>query len=134
MQQASWKIINAKNIKHLGTAESCTGWLYIAHLITSIPGSSSYFKGGVVSYANEVKENLLHVNEQTIATLGAVSEETVREMVKGTLGLLNTDYVIATSGIMGPDGGSAEKPVGTAYWAAVGQPRKNYYTKILFPV
>ncbi|HEX4375086.1 MAG TPA: CinA family nicotinamide mononucleotide deamidase-related protein, partial [Puia sp.] len=116
MQEALGKLLKEKN-KTVSTAESCTGG-YIAHLITSVPGSSAYFKGSVVSYANEIKEDLLHVNENTIASVGAVSEETVREMVKGALALLKTDYAIATSGIMGPDGGSAEKPVGTA-WVAV---------------
>ena len=129
MQEAVGKLLKEKN-KTVSTAESCTGG-YIAHLITSIAGSSAYFKGSVVSYANEIKENLLHVNENTIATVGAVSEETVREMVKGALALLNTDYVIATSGIMGPDGGSAEKPVGTA-WVAVGNTQKTIAQKFYF--
>ena len=104
--------------KTLGTAESCTGG-YIAHLITSIPGSSHYFNGSVVSYSNEIKEKVLQVPADTIQRNGAVSEETVREMVKGALELLQTDFVVATSGIMGPDGGSPEKPVGTV-WIAVG--------------
>lgn len=102
----------------LGTAESCTGG-YIAHLITSIPGSSAYFKGSVVSYANAVKEQLLHVPHDIIASNGAVSEATVRAMVAGALDALDCDYALATSGIMGPGGGSEEKPVGTV-WIAVG--------------
>ena len=102
----------------LGTAESCTGG-YIAHLITSIPGSSHYFKGSVVSYANEVKTSLLHVAPDILASDGAVSQATVEAMVRGALSQLDTDYVIATSGIMGPDGGTPEKPVGTV-WIAVG--------------
>ncbi|HSZ85363.1 MAG TPA: competence/damage-inducible protein A [Puia sp.] len=129
MQEAVGKLLKEKN-QTVSTAESCTGG-YIAHLITSIAGSSAYFKGSVVSYSNEIKEDLLHVNEQTIATVGAVSEETVREMVKGALALLNTDYVIATSGIMGPDGGTAEKPVGTA-WVAVGNNEKTIAQKFYF--
>jgi len=104
--------------KTMGTAESCTGG-YIAHLVTSIPGSSAYFKGTVVSYANELKENILSVSHDVLQTYGAVSEETVIAMVKGALKVLNVDYVLATSGIMGPDGGSVEKPVGTV-WIAVG--------------
>ena len=104
--------------KTLGTAESCTGG-YIAHLITSIPGSSHYFNGAVVSYSNEIKEKVLQVPADTLQRFGAVSEETVREMVKGALEVLHTDFVVATSGIMGPDGGSPEKPVGTV-WIAVG--------------
>ncbi len=106
----------------LCTAESCTGG-YIAHLITSIPGSSVYFKGSVVSYADEVKINVLKVNAGTIEHHGAVSEETVRELTAGALNLLQTDYTIAVSGIMGPDGGTPEKPVGTV-WIAVGDRNK----------
>jgi nicotinamide-nucleotide amidase len=103
--------------KTLSTAESCTGG-YIAHLLTKHAGSSAYFMGSVVSYANSAKEKLLNVNPQTLETTGAVSEETVREMVMGALDALQTDYAIAVSGIMGPDGGSTEKPVGTV-WIAV---------------
>lgn len=95
----------------------------MAHLITSIPGSSAYFKGAIVSYANEVKEKMLQVSPTTLATVGAVSEETVIQMVKGALQQINTDYAIATSGIMGPAGGTAEKPVGTV-WMAVGNEQK----------
>ncbi|MDO6432288.1 competence/damage-inducible protein A [Flavitalea sp. BT771] len=116
LQEALGKVLKARG-RTVGTAESCTGG-YIAHLITSIPGSSQYFKGSVVSYANEVKQQILGVSAATLETAGAVSEETVREMAAGALAALDTDYVVVTSGIMGPDGGSAEKPVGTA-WVAV---------------
>ena len=102
----------------LATAESCTGG-YIAHLITSISGSSEYFKGSVVSYANEVKENVLKVSHETLVQEGAVSEQTVKQMVQGALLTLNTDFALATSGIMGPGGGSEAKPVGTV-WVAAG--------------
>ena len=115
------QILKAKN-KTMATAESCTGG-YIAHLITSIPGSSAYYKGSVVSYANEVKENVLNVSSETLNIAGAVSEETVTQMVKGVIQKLNVDYAVATSGIMGPDGGSPEKPVGTI-WLAVGNKNK----------
>ncbi len=117
LEKVVGKLLSAKN-KTLSTAESCTGG-YIAHLITSHPGSSNYFKGSVVSYDNEVKENVLHVSNKTLKTFGAVSEETVKEMVRGGLEVLQSDYVIAVSGIMGPAGGSTEKPVGTV-WIAVG--------------
>jgi nicotinamide-nucleotide amidase len=110
------KILKSRN-QTMGTAESCTGG-YIAHLITSIPGSSAYYKGTVVSYANEIKENLLGVPHETLSQNGAVSEETVREMARGAVKRLSVDYVVATSGIMGPDGGSDQKPVGTV-WIAV---------------
>jgi nicotinamide-nucleotide amidase len=117
MQEALGRLLKTRG-KTLGTAESCTGG-YIAHLITSIAGSSTYYKGSVVSYANEVKMQSLGVSPDTLSAHGAVSEATVREMVTGALAGLDTDYVIATSGIMGPDGGSPEKPVGTV-WIAVG--------------
>lgn len=121
------KILKAKS-KTMGTAESCTGG-YIAHLITSIAGSSAYFKGSVVSYANEVKENMLNVSHDTLVSKGAVSQETVTEMVKGALEKLKVDYALATSGIMGPDGGSEEKPVGTV-WIAVGNKDKTETLKL----
>ena len=101
----------------LSTAESCTGG-GIAALITSVPGSSSYFKGGIVAYSNEVKMNLLHVSPQTLEKYGAVSRETVIEMAKGAMEALKTECAVATSGIAGPGGGTLEKPVGTI-WIAV---------------
>ena len=104
----------------VATAESCTGG-NIAHLITSIPGSSNYFKGSVVAYANETKINVLQVNPQDIEHHGAVSREVVEQMATGVRTLLHTDYAVATSGIAGPDGGTAEKPVGTI-WIAVSGP------------
>lgn len=103
--------------KTLGTAESCTGG-YIAHLITTHAGSSDYFVGSVVSYDNKVKEGLLGVMPETLETHGAVSEAAVRQMASGALAKLGTDYAIAVSGIMGPGGGSDEKPVGTVWVAA----------------
>lgn len=102
----------------LSTAESCTGG-YVAHLITSIAGSSDYFTGSVVAYANEVKQQLLGVEPKTLLEHGAVSEATVREMVSGTLQLMKTDLAVSISGIAGPGGGTPEKPVGTI-WMAVG--------------
>jgi len=102
----------------LGAAESCTGG-YLSHMVTSVPGASSYFKGSVVSYDNSVKENLLGVKAKTLQAHGAVSQETVEEMVSGALRILECDVAIAISGICGPTGGSEEKPVGTV-WIAVG--------------
>ncbi len=102
----------------MGTAESCTGG-HIAHIITAVPGSSAYFKGSVVAYSNEIKMNLLHVEEQTLVDHGAVSEQTVAAMVAGALKTLNVDVAIAVSGVAGPGGGSEEKPVGMI-WVAVG--------------
>jgi nicotinamide-nucleotide amidase len=112
--------------KTVATAESCTGG-YIAHLITSVPGSSNYFKGSVVSYDNSIKKNILKVKDETLQTVGAVSEETVREMIHGVLNIMQTDYAIAVSGIMVPDGGTPDKPVGTV-WLAVGN-NENIETK-----
>ena len=129
IQEAIGRLLLSKG-KTLGTAESCTGG-YIAHLITSIPGSSRYFKGAVVSYANEIKTNLLHVGQETLDSNGAVSEATVREMVRGALSALDTDLAVATSGIMGPDGGTPEKPVGTV-WIAVGDHQQIIAQKMSF--
>lgn len=110
-------ILLAKQGKTVATAESCTGG-YVSHLITSIPGSSAYFAGGVVSYANSIKESVLRVDPDILNTYGAVSEETVRQMANSVKELMKTDYAIAISGIMGPGGGTEEKPVGTV-WIAV---------------
>jgi len=114
----------------LATAESCTGG-YIAHLITSIPGSSGYFKGSVVAYSNEVKENELDVNPESLLKFGAVSEPVVREMATNIRRRFNVDFAIATSGIAGPAGGTAEKPVGTV-WIAIATPTKVIAGKYLF--
>ncbi len=116
--------------KTVTTAESCTGG-YIAHLITSVAGSSEYFKGSVVSYDNSIKENILHVNNETLNAVGAVSEETVQQMITGILNVMKADYAVAVSGIMGPGGGSAEKPVGTV-WIAVGNHIKTETKKMNF--
>ncbi len=101
----------------LSTAESCTGG-NIAALLTSIPGSSAYFKGGVVAYANDVKNEILGVSIDTLRLYGAVSEETVVAMVKGAMKCMKSDCAVATSGIAGPGGGTVEKPVGTVWIAA----------------
>jgi len=112
----------AKTLKEskqtLGTAESCTGG-YIAHLITQNAGASLFFKGTIVAYDNDVKKSILKVADTTLRSEGAVSEATAKEMAKGVLEKLNTDFALATTGIMGPDGGTVEKPVGTV-WIAVG--------------
>ena len=102
----------------LGTAESCTGG-HLSHLITSLSGSSQYFTGGVIAYANEIKINQLKVKPSTLVDFGAVSEEVVREMVIGCINALDTDIAIAISGIAGPTGGTKSKPVGTI-WICVG--------------
>lgn len=101
----------------LATAESCTGG-NIAHQITSIAGSSEYYKGSIVSYSNEIKQDLLKVSETVLIEHGAVSEPVVRQMVTGVSELLGTDCAVATSGIAGPGGGTESKPVGTVWMAA----------------
>lgn len=101
----------------LGTAESCTGG-NIAHLITSLAGSSDIFKGGIVSYANEIKMNVLGVKSSDLDAYGAVSQPVVEQMARGAREVLSTDFAVATSGIAGPGGGSDDKPVGTV-WIAV---------------
>ncbi|MEO5644953.1 MAG: competence/damage-inducible protein A [Bacteroidia bacterium] len=106
-----------KENKTLATAESCTGGL-VAHMLTSVPGSSAYYKGSIVSYSYEVKTSELNVAGKTLEQFGAVSEETVKQMAIGVRERLNTDYSIAISGIAGPDGGTEDKPVGTV-WIAV---------------
>lgn len=100
----------------IALAESCTGGL-IAHRLTNVPGSSDYFIGGVVSYANEAKERVLGVSHQTLQEYGAVSEETAREMARGVRRLLQTDVALAVTGIAGPSGGTPGKPVGLTYIA-----------------
>ena len=114
----------------LSVAESCTGG-YIAHLITGVPGSSSYFKGGVVAYSNEVKVGLLGVDPQMLERYGAVSQPVVEQMALGAQRVLQTDYAIATSGIAGPMGGSEEKPVGTV-WMAWATPEGVFSKKFQF--
>ena len=101
----------------VATAESCTGG-NIAHRITQVPGSSAYFLGSVVSYANDVKARVLGVSRSDIANYGAVSKEVVEQMARGVADLMRSDCAIATSGITGPDGGTPLKPVGTV-WIAV---------------
>ena len=103
--------------RNLTLAESCTGG-YLAHLITTVPGSSAYFKGSIVSYSNEVKRQILNVREQNIKKQGAVSEPVVSDMAINTMDLFDADYSVAISGIAGPDGGTKEKPIGTV-WIAV---------------
>ena len=105
----------------IGTAESCTGGL-VGKTLTDLGGSSGYYQGGIISYANAVKEQILGVSPVTLATYGVVSEETAKEMVEGVFRVLRTDYAIATTGIAGPGGGSQEKPVGLVY-IGIGTPR-----------
>lgn len=113
----------------VGTAESCTGG-FLAHLITSIPGSSSYYQGSVISYSNEVKINELGVKSIDLLKYGAVSQQTVEQMAKGVKKKLKVDYALSTSGVAGPDGGTDEKPVGTV-WIALATPDGRVISKKL---
>jgi len=101
----------------ISTAESCTGGL-IAKFITDVPGSSDVFIGGVVSYSNEMKMKWLGVHPETLLNYGAVSEQTVREMLDGIMRVTGSDIAVAVSGIAGPTGGTPEKPVGTVFVGA----------------
>ena len=100
----------------LATAESCTGGL-VGHWVTSLPGSSRWYTGGVIAYANAVKRDVLGVSEQVLSEHGAVSQAVVEAMAKGVAGLLATEYSLAISGIAGPEGGTLHKPVGTVWLA-----------------
>ena len=116
IQKRLGKQLMAKGLT-VSTAESCTGG-GIAARLTSVAGSSAYVRGGIVSYQNDVKEELLGVNPDTIYKYGVVSEQTVVEMVKGAMKSLKTDCAIATTGIAGPGGEEPGKPVGTIWIAA----------------
>ncbi len=106
----------------IATAESCTGGL-LAFCFTKNAGASKAFMGGIISYANYVKENNLNVSAQKLKTFGAVSQEVVSDMLKGALEKFDTDIALATSGIAGPDGGSEAKPVGLVF---IGMQRFGY--------
>ena len=104
--------------KTVGTAESCTGGR-VAEAMIAVPGASAYFKGGIVCYTNEIKERLLSVDKQLLEEKSAVCEEVAQAMVKGAIKALNVDVAVATTGVAGPGGGTAENPVGTI-WIACG--------------
>ena len=106
--------------KTLALAESCSGG-YVSHLVTTVPGSSDYFQGSVVPYHNQFKENILGVKSETLASFGAVSEQTAMEMAEGVRRIFGSDFGLASTGIAGPDGGSEEKPVGTVWIACAGE-------------
>jgi nicotinamide-nucleotide amidase len=114
--------------KTVGTAESCTGGR-IAEAIISVPGASKYYKGGVISYINDVKENLLGVDHQLLEEKTAVCEEVAIAMVKGACKILNTDYAISATGLAGPTGGTKDIPVGTI-WLACGKPDRVVTVKV----
>ena len=114
----------------LATAESCTGG-NIAHLVTLKPGSSEYFRGAIVSYSNEVKVNVLGVNENDLMEFGAVSRQVALQMANGVRDLMDADYAVSTTGIAGPTGGSEEKPVGTV-WIGVSSANDSFGERFNF--
>ena len=111
----------------VATAESCTGG-YLAHLITSVPGSSAYYNGSALTYANEAKMSLLNVCSEDIERAGAVSEKVAIQMAHGARELLKTDFAVSTTGVAGPDGGTDEKPVGTV-WIGIAGPSRSFALK-----
>ncbi len=129
MAEVIGRLLKEQNNK-LAVAESCTGG-YISHQITSVSGSSEYYQGSLTTYSNEAKQNLLGVKPETLEKFGAVSEEVAREMAEGAKKALNAGYSVATTGIAGPTGGTAEKPVGTV-WIAVSGPQKTIAKKFVF--
>lgn len=114
--------------KTVALAESCTGG-FVAHALTAIPGSSAYFRGGIIPYHNDLKENVLLVNKNTLVEHGAVSEQTVKEMALNVRKLMKADYGLASSGVAGPGGGTLEKPVGTV-WIAVSDGEMTHTRKL----
>ena len=114
--------------KTVGTAESCTGGR-IAEAIMAVPGASKYFKGGIISYVNEIKESLLGVSAEVLEEKTAVCEEVAIQMVKGACKALNTDFAISATGFAGPTGGTKDIPVGTI-WLACGSPENQVTLKV----
>lgn len=129
LEEAVGILLNEKGLT-LATAESCTGG-NVARLITSVPGSSSYYTGSVIAYDNRIKIDVLHVDKELINNRGVVSREVVEQMARGVMSYYKTDTAIATSGIAGPDGGTKEKPVGTT-WICVTYGDKSYAKKYSF--
>lgn len=114
----------------LATAESCTGGL-VGHRLTSVPGSSDYYLGGVVAYSYDAKERVLGVRHDTLYDFGAVSAETALEMARGARRLLHTDLAVAVTGIAGPGGGTPDKPVGLVY-IALSSRRQDVYRRFVW--
>lgn len=119
LEEAVGLLLTSRN-ENIALAESCSGG-YISHLLTTIPGSSTYFQGAIVPYHNRFKNKLLKIENDTLETKGAVSEETVIQMSENVRHVFEADYGLASSGIAGPGGGWAEKPVGTVWIACASQ-------------
>lgn len=114
----------------LSVAESCTGGL-VGHLVTQVPGSSAYFRGGIIAYADEAKRDLLGVGSETLERHGAVSQQTALEMARGALRQLKSDLAVSVTGIAGPSGGGPEKPVGLT-WVGVASPQGERAEQFIF--
>ena len=130
LAQSIIKLLKENN-KKITTAESCTGGL-MAYFLTKESGASEVFDGGVVSYANAIKEAWLKVQKDSLDTYGAVSEAVVREMLEGALELSGADFSIATSGIAGPSGGSKSKPVGLVFIGVKSKEGKEIIERVVF--
>jgi nicotinamide-nucleotide amidase len=129
MEEVVGRLLKSKRLT-LCTAESCTGG-YLAHMITSVPGSSDYYTGSVIAYSNRIKQEFLGVSEKSLSDFGAVSEQVVKEMAEGARQRFNTDFAVSISGIAGPEGGSIDKPVGTV-WIAVASENHTITKKFMF--
>jgi len=129
LEQTVGALLREKRLT-LAVAESCTGGL-IAHSLTNVPGASDYFLGGIVAYANAVKVKLLDVSPQTLADHGAVSRPTVLEMARGARQVFGAEVALSVSGVAGPAGGSADRPVGTV-WIALAAPEGEWARRFHF--
>jgi nicotinamide-nucleotide amidase len=129
LEEVAGKLLKEKHLT-VSTAESCTGG-YLAHLITSIPGSSDYYHGSVIAYSNQIKVGMLGVSSKSLEEYGAVSEQVVREMAEGARMRFSTDFAVSISGIAGPDGGTIEKPVGTV-WIAIASKKGTITKRFMF--
>ena len=129
LKQKLYELLKEKNLK-ISTAESCTGGM-IGACITSIPGISSYYEYGFVTYSNEAKQKLIGVKEETLNRFGAVSAQTVLEMAEGALIVSGSDIAVSVSGIAGPGGGTCEKPVGLVY-IGLASKNKRLFNKFIF--
>ncbi|MEA3306184.1 MAG: CinA family protein [Elusimicrobiota bacterium] len=128
IQEEIAKIFKLKKLT-LSAVESCTGGL-ISKMITEVPGSSSYFKGGLTAYSNEVKVNVLGIKKKTLTSFGAVSPQCAFEMAERAIKIFKTDFAVSTTGIAGPGGASAKKPIGMVYFGLAHNGKTKTYKKI----
>lgn len=122
------RLFKQKNLS-LSTAESCTGGL-ISKMLTDMPGSSQYFKGGLTAYSNEAKKSILGVDDKTLSSFGAVSKECAIEMAERAKKIFKTDFAVSTTGVAGPGGATDKKPVGLVYFALAAPDKTTAYKKV----